>query len=508
MKRLVVAFLAVMLTTGCGGGGDNSPPAPINRPPVITSAATAAVPENTAGPAYQAAATDPDGDVVTYRLEGGDAARFTLTAGGAISFVAAPNFEAPADTDANNIYQIILVASDGAMESRLNVSITVTNAPDQLAARQVVNQSKFAAAATGTDGLFTGRLAGALDGSRFFEIFLVDPAPGGTQTLYLTIRDIFSTQFVSEYGVLNVVAAPDYATSGMLYVLLTNPDRDIELRRYGRLASGLGNPNGDVILRIPGNRSAMSVSLGGGLAFGPDNLLYIGVGEGRASGADPDLTAQDLSSMLGKILRIDVRRDDYPADPDRDYGIPTGNPFATGIREIYAYGLDNPRRMNFDGQNLLIGDALESVAFIERPDQEINLLRPQDAGANFGFPYGTFRFPTPPAGTTPPVIRVSGTNNSNIGRVTGGYVYRGPITQLDGQYLFAEMATRSVWAVPAANIVQGHTITQSGLNSLNALLPTDIPREVLSFGLDGSNNLYFVSAFTGQGGPVYVLELR
>jgi len=510
--RIVPPLLALVLAAGCGGGSQPPPPppAPINSAPVVTSAATAAVPENTTGAIYQASATDPDGDPVSLRIEGIDAARFTISASSAISFVAPPDFEAPADADGNNIYLFTLVASDGKAETRLTVSITVTNLPDQLTNRLVTQRAtRFAATVPGSNRLLVSSSSRAPDGSRYTDIYLLDPAPGGAETLYLTIRDIFLPDEVTDYGVLNAIAAPDYATSGFLYVLVTNPARDIELRRYGRLASGLADPNGDVIFRIPGNATALSHSLGGGLAFGADNFLYIGVGDGRPRNTHPDLTAQNLSSLRGKILRIDVSRDDFPADPNRDYGIPAGNPFSSGLREIYAYGLDNPRRMSFDGPNLLVGDAHEN-ADSERLNQEINLLRPQDAGANFGYPYGNARFPTRPAGITPPVISVEGTNFSNSGRITGGVVYRGPIAQFNGLYIFSDTVLDRVWGVPANSIVQGQTITRAMLTELNHFLPPPplVSRGIFSFTVDGSGSLYFVDEFFAEGGQLFVSELR
>lgn len=494
MKRVYTPIIALAITA-CGGGGGGPAPAPVNQLPVITSPGTATVPENTATAFYQAAATDPDGNSVTYRLEGADAARFSISASGAISFAAAPNFEAPNDADANNVYQLILVASDASLSAQINLAVTVTNVPDQASVRRLDVQGDVVAPVPGSSRIFVGRRSG--------EVVVVDPASTGSPTPYLTVSDIHAPIFDSEYGLLNIVAAPDHATSGILYVLLTNTNGDVELRRYGRLSSGAGDPaSADVILRVPRAATLNSESVGGGLVFGPDQLLYVGIGEGRSRGSNPDNTAQDLTSLRGKILRIDVSRDDFPADPNRDYGVPAGNPFTTGAREIYAYGLDNPRRMSFDGTNLLIGDAHGAIASAETPKQEVNLLRPQDAGANFGYPFGIVGQPAPPPGALPPVIRLEGTSASSLGRITGGYVYWGPVTQFNGLYIFADLVTRNIWSVPAANIVQGQTIAQAGVTSLNGALPADLPKEIRSFGIDSNNNLYFVPNF------VYVLELR
>ncbi|MGA9580602.1 MAG: PQQ-dependent sugar dehydrogenase [Allosphingosinicella sp.] len=495
MNRFSTPLLALSIAACGGGGGGGGPPTAANQPPVITSPGAVSVPENTASAFYQATAFDPEGNGVTYQLAGADAARFTISGSGAIGFAAPPDFEAPNDSDANNVYLLTLVASDGSLSSQIALMVTVTNVPDQVSVRRLEVQGDAVAPVPGSSRIFVATRAG--------QISVVDPASAGSPTPYLTVSDIYATLDVSEYGLLNIVAAPDYATSGNLYVLLTNSNGDVELRRYGRLSSGAGDPaSADVILRVPRAATLNSESLGGGLVFGPDQLLYVGIGEGRSRGSNPDNSAQNLNSLRGKILRLDVGRDDFPADANRDYGIPAGNPFTTGAREILAYGLDNPRRMSFDGSNLLIGDAHGGIASVEMPKQEVNLLRPQDAGANFGYPFGIAGNPAPPPGALPPVIRLAGTSNSSLGRITGGYVYRGPVTQFNGLYIFADLVTRNIFSVPAANIVQGQTIEQAGVTSLNGSLPADLPREIRSFGIDSNDNLYFVPNF------VYVLELR
>jgi glucose/arabinose dehydrogenase len=487
--------LAALIVGACSGGGSNPPPPPANSAPVITSAATASAAENTTAAVYQATATDADGNSISFRIEGPDAGRFTINGGGAISFSSAPNFEAPADADANNVYQIILVASDGSLEARRDVAITVTNVPDQLSARQIggFGNAVAVAAIPGSSDIFVAEAGG--------RIYRTNPSGAGPGTLYLTVSNLSDVPPSSgDTGLLNVVAAPDFATSGTLYVFVINGARDLEVRRYGRLASGLGNPAADTVLRIPHPNEPFynfTQSAGGGLAFGPDGFLYVGVGQARILGSPPDTSSQDLNLLLGKILRLDVLRDDFPADPDRDYGIPAGNPIGNGAREIFAYGVENPRRMSFDGSNLLIGDAhFRPGGNVGFELQEILLLRPQDAGANFGTPAVSG------PGITPAVVTVRGTNSSASGRITGGYVYRGPVPQLNGLYIFAETVTRQVLAVPAASIVQGQTITS--VTSLNELLPPEAGLEINSFGLDANNNLYLLPG----GGVIYILELR
>ena len=158
----------------------------------------------------------------------------------------------------------------------------------------------------------------------------------------------------------------------------------------------------------------------------------------------PANNAQNLTVLLGKIIRIDPRSDAFPADPLRDYAIPAGNPFAGGggRPEIWAYGLRNPFRNGFDPltQNLWIGDVGQGAR------EEIDLMRPTDGGANFGWRImeGTAVFNGPrhrrpdPAGRR--IFHGSGPREGNS--VTGGYVYRGPVEALRGNYFFADFVSR------------------------------------------------------------------
>jgi len=486
-KAVIVAACLLGACGGGGGGGGDPPPPPpppvANRAPAITSAATASFAENGTGIAYQAAATDPDGDAVTFRIEGPDAARFVISASGGISFVTPPNFEAPADADGNNAYQITLIASDGKAESRLDLTISVSNLPDELGGRYFSFPGVASALipVPGSTDVFVATRTG--------QIYRWNPAQPAPGTLYLTIGNVGYAGF-GEGGVINIAVPADYQTSGHLYAYVRSSDQSIHVRRYDRSSAGLGDPASErLIVRVPYLESfSSSENLGGGLAFGPDNLLYIGTGILGIG----DSRAQNLSLLHGKILRLDVSRDDFPGDAARNYGIPAGNPFSSGAREIFAFGLEDPRRMSFDGTNLLIGDH-HRLQGIKTPP-EVHLLRPQDAGANFG--HLDNQGPNP----IPPVITLRPGNIVSDGSMTGGLVYRGRIQSLVGLYIFADPLNRRTWVVPAVNIVQGRTIQQEGVGEIP--LPPDRPDRVVSFGTDALGNLYFVD------GRVYLVEER
>jgi hypothetical protein len=186
-------------------------------------------------------------------------------------------------------------------------------------------------------------------------------------------------------------------------------------------------------------------------------MLYIGVGDGGGS-FDPNNNAQNPNSLLGKMLRIDVSQDAFPDDPNRDYAIPNGNPFVAGggRPEIWALGLRNPVRGGFDltTGNLYIGDRGEPGR-----TQEINLMRPNDGGANFGWPFreGTqSRVPGGPASPLPPVVEYLGQG------ATGGNVYRASNRSFQNHYFFGDLDGR-ILSIPVSLIAQGSTVPASSI---------------------------------------------
>jgi glucose/arabinose dehydrogenase len=497
------AILGVLALAGCGGNGDGGTlmpgPGPgANRPPAFTSPATANAPENGAGVIYTATATDPDGNSISFTLSGGaDRAAFTITAAGALSFVSPPDFEVPADADANNAYLVQIAASDGMTSTTLDLVVTVTN----------VGPDGFRVARVGAGFASPLYLTAVPDGSgRVFvverggRIRILTPATGAIlATPFLDVSAQISTD--GERGLLGFAPAPNFNATGTFYVFLTNPSGQIEIRRYTTQAGNrdVANPaTADIILTIdhPGQNNHN----GGWLDFGPDGFLYAGVGDGGSAG-DPPNNAQNLNVLLGKLLRIDPASDAFPADPLRDYAIPAGNPFAAagGRPEIWAYGLRNPFRNGFDPLtgNLWIGDVGQGAR------EEIDLMRPTDGGTNFGWRImeGTAVFNGPViAGLTAPVAEyLHGAGPREGNSVTGGYVYRGPVEALRGQYYFADFISGNIWSVPLARVGLGTTLPSSAF----ILRRTDFTpnagaiNNIASFGVDQAGNLYIVD-FDGE----------
>lgn len=503
MRAFSLPAILLLLASCGGGGGTATPLPPANRLPSFTSPPTVSVAENRTGTIYNATASDPDGEALTFTISGGpDAARFRIDAAGALSFVAQPDFEAPGDANRDNVYLVTLSVSDGRGSITLDLAVTVTDA---------------------TSGAFRVRRAGAgfvqplyalglPDGSgrvlivqKGGQIRLLDPATGAVAGApFLDIAGQISTD--GERGLLGLALAPDYATSGNAYVYLTNPAGTIELRRYRSLANDrtrLDPASGDVLLTIP--HPNFSNHNGGWIDFGPDGFLYAAVGDG-GGGGDPGNNAQNRNVLLGKMLRIDVGRDDFPADAARDYAIPASNPFAGGggAPEVWALGLRNPFRNSFDrvtGQ-LLIGDVGQDAI------EEIDLMRPRDGGANFGWPLyeGTRAFRGgATAGLTFPVAEYGhGTGPRQGESVTGGYVYRGPIESLQALYFFGDFVRGALWSLPLAQLTPGTTVPSSAFTiRTQQFAPTaGAIGNVASFGQDQTGNLYIVD-FDGE---IFVVE--
>jgi len=507
VTRAVLAILAASLAAcgsgggGAGGGGGGG--GGVNSAPAFTSPATATVAENSAGTVYTAAASDANGDPVTFAISGGaDAALFQITGAGALSFRAPPDFEAPADANRDNVYEVTLSAADGQASTTLALRITVTNvAGGAFQVRRVGTgfASPVFAAALPDD---SGRV---LIVERAGRIRILDPASGAVAAApFLDISSQVSTD--GERGLLAVALAPDYAAGGLAYVFLTAPDGALQIRRY---TSPPGNrdaldaASGDVLISIP--HGQFNNHNGGWLGFGPDGLLYMATGDG-GGGNDTLMNGQNTGTLLGKMLRLDVSRDDFPADPLRDYGIPAANPFVGGggAPEVWLYGLRNPFRASFDRVTgeLWIGDVGQGAI------EEVNRVQVTQSGLNLGWPlYEGTRplFGTGTAGLTMPVIEYShGTGPLQGSTVIGGFVYRGPVEALQGLYIFADFISDNIWSVPIANLPPGSTAPSSVLANRNAAFTPDAGTltRIVGFGEDQAGNLLIVTI----GGSIFMIR--
>lgn len=481
--RLAPALPLLLLAACSSGGGTptpSPPPGPSNSAPTFTSAATASVAENVAA-AYQATATDPDGNAVTFTIAGGaDSALFTITPAGALNFATAPSFETPRDAGANNVYDVQLRASDGSLGTTLNLAVTVTNSREGIAVRRVgtgFTQPIFVEAIPGSSDVFVVEKLG--------NIYRFTPSTG-TKTLVLTVSSI-STD--GERGLLGMAVRPNFATSNQAVVHATATNGTIELRLYNIT----GNPAAGFTTLVSIPHPGANNHNGGWIGFGPDGNLYDAVGDGGGAG-DPENDAQNPNSRLGKILRLAPSGNTFVAAPNNPFAAGGGDPF------VFALGLRNPFRNSFgpDGR-LYIGDVGQGAI------EEINVVRTDQPGLNFGWHYfeGTSGYTgTPPAGVTltGPVSQYAHGGGEKQGNtIIGGYVYRGPIASLVGSYVFADYVNGHIWTLPAASLVQGSLFPAGSYERRNLDFTPDAGTidQIVSFGEDAAGNLYIVD-ITGE----------
>lgn len=333
--------------------------------------------------------------------------------------------------------------------------------------------------------------------TQYGAIFVTENDPEARDLkLFLDIRErvIPFKPNENEEGFLGLAFHPNYKENGEFYVYYTakptaeHPHQSVISRfRVSQDYPNRADPDSEeVLLRID---QPYWNHNGGTVVFGPDGYLYIGLGDGGLGG-DPHGNGQNLATLLGSILRIDVDR----KDPGLQYAIPKDNPFVDvpGARgEIWCTGIRNVWRLSFDpltktcwaadvGQNLW---------------EEIDIIR---GGGNYGWnrregkhdyrDENSARFkPGPDYVQAPgPLIEPILDYHHDVGKsITGGYVYRGKrVPALEGAYLYADYVSGQVWALwydeAAEKIIANRTIRQSG-------------SPVITFGEDDAGEVYFTS---------------
>jgi glucose/arabinose dehydrogenase len=302
---------------------------------------------------------------------------------------------------------------------------------------------------------------------------------------FLDISDRVSAG--GERGLLSLAFAPDYARSGLFYVYYTDRGGHTRIVEYRRASADRADHSSARLVLF--QRQPEPNHNGGLVLFGPDGLLYAGLGDGGGGG---DLhgargNAQDLGTVLGKIIRIDPRR-----RGGRAYSVPRTNPFRgrAGARpEIFAYGLRNPWRFAFTPRgNLVIADVGQGDV------EEVSIVRRR--GANLGWrPFEGRRRYTPgesaPGHVRPVIQRFHSDGNCSI---TGGVVVRDPVlSALRGRYVFGDFCRGRI---ESARLVGGRArdvrATRLRVSQLS------------SFGEDGRGRAYA----TSLAGPVYRLVPR
>lgn len=304
-------------------------------------------------------------------------------------------------------------------------------------------------------------------------------------TPFLNISAI--TLCCGEQGLLSVAFHPNYATNKLFFVNRTNLQGNTVVSRFQASAS----PN---IANVNSRRTILTIvqpfdnHQGGQLQFGPDGYLYIGTGDGGSAG-DPGNRAQNLKSLLGKMLRIDINK-------GLPYSIPSDNPFvptSDARAEIWAYGLRNPWRFSFDRRTgqLFIADVGQ------KNWEEINLQPANSAGGeNYGWRLMEGKHCFNPATNCVqdrilkrPIIEYPHTLGDCA--VIGGYRYRGKaIMSFTGAYVFGDFCTGRIWRADFDIFNKKWVV--------NLLADTDY--RISAFGEDEAGELYFADFL---GGSIY-----
>lgn len=376
-------------------------------------------------------------------------------------------------------------------------AVAPTSAPSHSAISADLAGLTFAIAPTGLEFERPVHVTSAPDGSG--RLFVVEQAGriwavrdgARSEAPFLDIAGLVGSRG-NEQGLLSVAFHPRYGENGQLFVNYTDLGGDTVVARY----RAAGDPeradaaSAEVLLRIA--QPAPNHN-GGLLKFGPDGYLYIGTGDGGAAG-DPWGSGQNLESLLGKILRIDV-------DGAPPYTIPPGNPFVgrAGARaEIWAWGLRNPWRFAFDR---ITGDLY--IADVGQNEQEEVHFQAADSpgGANYGWNVmegdACFRANScDQSGLELPIAVYSHSGAAGGCSITGGYVYRGnAYPQIAGVYLYADYCSGNMWALRRGG----------DQDRWEAKLVSTIDIAVSSFGEDAAGELYLTDR---DGGGLYRLVIE
>ncbi|MCD6025435.1 MAG: hypothetical protein K0Q91_2351, partial [Fibrobacteria bacterium] len=304
----------------------------------------------------------------------------------------------------------------------------------------------------------------------------------------------------NEQGLLGFAFHPNYNANGKYYIyyIASGPGNGFDVIAE-RTADGTRRPKSEdaqrTILKLADPYNNHN---GGTIAFGTDGYLYFGLGDG-GDGGDPQNRAQNLDSLFGKFLRLDVGgTDDYPADTTRNYAVPADNPFVgqAGRRpEIWAYGVRNPYRWAFHPTNgqLWMGDVgQDAVEEIARVTKGANMGWKVREGNNC-YNASSCNFTS----MTPAVIAI---NQPTAQSITGGTFFTGnPASLYHDVYIFGDYVTDSIWA---ARIVNDSATERVRLGLINNIVSFNRDHQGRVFAITLSNT----SGVQTNNGIVYVLE--
>jgi uncharacterized repeat protein (TIGR03806 family) len=506
----VLAMLLAACSSGPGGGGD-PPPAADTTAPSVPAGLTAVAESPTRVQLSWSASTDAGTGVAGYRVHRDGTALTTVTATNYTDAAASPE----------TTYSYAISAFDGATppnESALSATADATTPEDAVRTggldARPSNTTCLAGDAPGTNvSLAVQRVFTGL--GNFDQPIAMLQEPGSNARWYVVQKSgsvrVFdntanvstSREFVNlasrlnssptspndERGLLGMAFHPDWPTNPRAYLFYTGTHSTLGL--VDRVSEFRSTDGGNTLaanteLEILNVDDPESNHNGGNLAFGPDGLLYVGIGDGGGGGDQhgDSGNGQDLTTLLGKMLRIDVSS----ASQATPYTIPASNPFAANPRctggtgdescpEIYAYGFRNPWRWSFDrvSGELWLNDVGQGS--LEEVDKVV-------LGGNYGWRCfeGTNPFESDCGSNPNPIPPVAQYGRSQGFSTTGGFVYRGSvIPALNGRYVFGDYGG-ALWS-----IARDTTPTLTLGNGLSTGLA------IVAFGQDRSGELYVVN---------------
>lgn len=366
------------------------------------------------------------------------------------------------------LYLVSLLAACGSDSTTRNPAATLTSLKLQTVKSDLSAPVFLTAPSRDADRLFVVEQGG--------RIKILARTTGAELGTFLTLTGITSG---GERGLLGLTFDQEYNSNSRFYVYYTDANGAITIARF--LVSAT-NPNvadpasQTILLSIP--HPTFTNHNGGMVAFGPDGCLYAGIGDGGGAG-DPSNHAQNLTSRLGKLLRI---------DPTTGTACTSGtlNPFVLsgGHPLVWSYGLRNPWRFSFDGEDLYIGDVGQGAR------EEINVSTGPHAGRGLNYGWrlmeGSACF-NPTSNCNPGILTlpiVEYTHDKGACSVIGGYVYRGQVVPaIQGTYFYADFCAGFVHSFRLNN---GSVIEK-------AEWPLLTTPSISSFGQDGLGELYLTS---------------
>ncbi len=469
--RLRSMFIALALSAVIGGCSD-APVVPRNTTAGTLAVTIAGLPSGTSG-------------VVT--ISGPDGFRRDLTASTTVTGLPPGAYTITARAASSGGGSVVHTPSPAsqsvAVAASAPTAATVTYSVLQLSLQMIATglaSPMFLTAPSSDPRLFIVERAGRIRIMRAGQLL---PTP------FLDIASRVRTD--GERGLLSMAFDPAYATNGYFYLYFTDLNGDITVERHSASpGSDVATNSATPVITVP--HRDFSNHNGGLLAFGPDGMLYMATGDG-GGGGDPTGNGQNTNTLLGKMLRLDVRT--------LPYTIPPSNPFVgqSGKRgEIWAVGLRNPWRFDFDTppgsatSNLYIADVGQGAW------EEINVVGVAEAGVNYGWKIMEGAHCFSPAtgcnqtGLALPVIEYDHSQGCSI---TGGFVYRGAaLPELAGHYFYSDFC-------------QGWLASMDGSRSTGFATrrwSVAAVGNVVSFGEDGAGEVYVLS----QNGTIHKIVRR